>query len=221
MNQQEIAFFGRISAGLSHEIKNVLAIIKESSGLMEDILGLAKENSIPHQDRLFTACANIKKQIDRGVDLTTELNRLSHSMDYPSAEVDLNDMLNQITLLMQRFARAKKITLSSLPGDSSLSLRTDPFRLQMLLGAAIDYCLEKAPQGGFLILHPARHQQALGVQIAFNDQNTSLPPLVLSGTGRPDSLNRLAEVLDHLKADIQETGSAENPGLWLSFQGIN
>ena len=32
----EIVFFGKITAGITHEMKNVLAIIKESSGLVED-----------------------------------------------------------------------------------------------------------------------------------------------------------------------------------------
>ena len=30
----ELAFFGKIAAGVTHELKNVLAVIKESNGLM-------------------------------------------------------------------------------------------------------------------------------------------------------------------------------------------
>jgi len=41
--QTEIAFFGRITAGVTHELKNVLAIVNESSGLMQDLLALSKE----------------------------------------------------------------------------------------------------------------------------------------------------------------------------------
>ncbi|MCP3901564.1 MAG: sensor histidine kinase, partial [Desulfobacteraceae bacterium] len=32
------AFFGKITASITHEIQNVLAIIKENAGLMEDFL---------------------------------------------------------------------------------------------------------------------------------------------------------------------------------------
>ena len=36
---EEIAFMGKVTASLSHEIKNTLAIINESVGLMGDLLG--------------------------------------------------------------------------------------------------------------------------------------------------------------------------------------
>ena len=35
-DKRQVAFFGRMTAGITHEMKNVLAIIKESSGLMQD-----------------------------------------------------------------------------------------------------------------------------------------------------------------------------------------
>ncbi len=38
-----LRFFGMINASISHEIKNVLAIISESAGLMEDLLLLAQK----------------------------------------------------------------------------------------------------------------------------------------------------------------------------------
>ena len=35
---KEIGFMGKVTASLSHEIKNTLAIINESAGLMGDLL---------------------------------------------------------------------------------------------------------------------------------------------------------------------------------------
>lgn len=46
----EIVFFGKITAGITHEMKNVLAIIKESSGLMEDLILLRPEDDFPHKE---------------------------------------------------------------------------------------------------------------------------------------------------------------------------
>ena len=42
-NEKELEFFGKITAGITHEMKNVLAIIKKSAGLMEDIMSLSAE----------------------------------------------------------------------------------------------------------------------------------------------------------------------------------
>ena len=36
-----LQFFGRISASISHELKNVLAIINENAGLLEDLTSMA------------------------------------------------------------------------------------------------------------------------------------------------------------------------------------
>ena len=36
----QLAYLGKLMAGLSHELKNHLAIIKESNGLIEDLLSL-------------------------------------------------------------------------------------------------------------------------------------------------------------------------------------
>ena len=52
---REVAFLGRITAAFTHEMKNVLAIIKESAGLMEDLLALSQEAAFPHRDR-FARC---------------------------------------------------------------------------------------------------------------------------------------------------------------------
>ena len=38
MREQETAFIGKITAGVTHEFMNVLSTIKEASGLMEDLL---------------------------------------------------------------------------------------------------------------------------------------------------------------------------------------
>jgi hypothetical protein len=37
LGRQGLQFFGKISASVSHEIKNVLAVIGENAGLLEDL----------------------------------------------------------------------------------------------------------------------------------------------------------------------------------------
>ncbi len=79
MNQRETAFMGRVTAGVTHELKNVLAIIKESAGLIEDILALNKDLAGPHQEKVVRVLSNIRQQVDRGVDLSSRLNAFAHS----------------------------------------------------------------------------------------------------------------------------------------------
>jgi C4-dicarboxylate-specific signal transduction histidine kinase len=51
MCDRENAFIGRISASMTHEIKTVLAIIRESSGLMRDLLALGKDGALAYHEK--------------------------------------------------------------------------------------------------------------------------------------------------------------------------
>ena len=51
IERKEVVFFGKITAGITHEIKNVLAIIQESSGLMEDILAVTEDDTFSNKDK--------------------------------------------------------------------------------------------------------------------------------------------------------------------------
>jgi len=89
---KEAAFMGRITAGVTHEMKNVLAIIKESAGLMEDLLALSKDASFPHREKFSSVLSKIRNQVARGVDISTRLNAFAHSPDRRPADVDLIDL---------------------------------------------------------------------------------------------------------------------------------
>ena len=58
-----ILFFGKVSASVSHEIKNVLAIINESAGLLEDFSLMAEQGIALDPVRLRTLSENIRKQV--------------------------------------------------------------------------------------------------------------------------------------------------------------
>ncbi len=154
MKDQEIAYMGKITAGMTHEIKNVLAIIRESSGLMEDLLTIGQAKSFPYREKFLKVLGTIQEQVQRGVELSTHLNRFAHSMDEPLASVDLNEILGQTLPLLERFARIKKVRLELLPGDEALMVRTDPFRMRMAVSLCIERLLEALGEGGKIVLRP-------------------------------------------------------------------
>jgi signal transduction histidine kinase len=150
---REVAFFGKITAGITHELKNVLAIIKESAGLMEDIMSLSPEALISHQDKFQNSLNKINNQIKRGVELTDRLNKFAHSADEIIAEIDLHATIEQIVALSQRVARLKNIFLQTAPPEQpgrQVNLVSQPVRLQMALFTAIECCLNVMPAGGVI-----------------------------------------------------------------------
>jgi hypothetical protein len=153
---REAAFLGRMTAGFTHEMKNVLAIIRESVGLMEDLLLMSKDSGFPHLERFSRAVSTIQAQVRRGVELSTRLNRLAHSPDTPTATVDLNVMVDQLVLLTERFARLKGVALKVVPSSETLHLLTSPVRLQMALLAGLESIWNQMDGGGTLSLCVAK-----------------------------------------------------------------
>ncbi|NNG12708.1 MAG: sensor histidine kinase, partial [Halobacteria archaeon] len=39
---QELRYFGKVTASISHELKNVLAILNEHTGLLQDLTAMAE-----------------------------------------------------------------------------------------------------------------------------------------------------------------------------------
>ncbi|MEJ2236131.1 MAG: hypothetical protein P8X67_19675, partial [Syntrophobacterales bacterium] len=108
---KEIAFMGKVTASLSHEIKNTLAIINESVGLMGDLLLQDAPENWPQYSRLTELTASIEEQVQRSADIIKRLNQFAHSMDKSLVDIDLNELVQEITTLAQRFARLKRVQL--------------------------------------------------------------------------------------------------------------
>ena len=126
MKAKELAFMGKITAGATHEMNNVLATIRESGGLLQDLMGLCQDSSFPYREKFLKVLTNIDDQVRRGVELATKLNKFSHSMDNPETRIDAQTILQLNLFLMHRFARLKQVTLAMSPGDENPELVTNP-----------------------------------------------------------------------------------------------
>lgn len=142
----KIAFFGKITAGITHELKNVLAVIKETSGLMGDLMDLTDTKSFQHKERFQKSLSTIQKQIENGVKLLTHLNKFAHTPDKEKAEIDLHETVQEMTVLCGRSARLKNITLKAYPSDKKMTFTTCQVSLQMIIFSCIEYCISVLPQ---------------------------------------------------------------------------
>jgi len=136
-----LVFFGTISASISHELKNALAIINESAGLIEDFTLMAQKGLPLDPERLKTVAGRIQKQIQRADGIVKNMNRFAHSVDDPLKEIDLQDTLYFISLLAHRLADRQGVTLEAAEAKGGIQILTDPFRLQNLLWHCIRFLL--------------------------------------------------------------------------------
>jgi len=148
----EMAFLAKITASMTHEIANSLAIILESAGLLSDILSLSPEGDFPHREKFQRVLGNINDQVKRGVDISGRLNQFAHSMDEPLAAVNLPELLARVVLLMRRLAKRRGIELTAEAKEPQLSIMSDPFRLQLVLASVIENLTEAMEEGGCIIM---------------------------------------------------------------------
>lgn len=145
MNHQEAAFMGRITASMTHELRNVLAIIKESAGLMEDLIEFGKADPAQYKEKFTRHIGKILSQVDRGTTLAGGLNKFAHAPDSRLVEINMEEFLDHVVALSRRLAQMKLVTLEVQPATASIAVVNDPLALHMTIFSAVDGLLQLAP----------------------------------------------------------------------------
>ena len=198
-DNSDAAFVARVTASTTHEIRNVLAIVKESAGLIDDMLGSVEQGVPLKFDKVKRAVGRIEAQVNRGAELMTSLNRFAHTLDPTDQATDLNTEVEQAVFLYQRFARQKDHTVQAADAGRDVTCRVDAFRLQLLLFRALECCSEQVPQGGTITIGVGRlgQQPSLDFTGTVGDKALPLTPTETSGASRfMEALDRVVAVLE-------------------------
>src|SRR4030042_3981784 len=147
----QLCFIGKIIAGFTHEIKNHVAVIKESAGLMGDILKLGKKERNDSQ-QFLEIIGSVEDQIEKTLDLFTHLNRFAHRMDRPRVSFHVNESLEGLISLISRLARQRKISLEREFQRDLPSINSDPALLQLLVFCLIEDAMARLDKNGKIIL---------------------------------------------------------------------
>ncbi len=147
-NWEGFQFFGKMSASISHEIKNTLSIINETAGLLEDLVFLAEKGKPLDQERLKTMAQRIMRQVHRADEIVKNLNKFAHSVDRQVKSVDLDETLELVLALSGRFASMRGVTMELEPCSDRVAITTIPFFLNNLLWLCMDFAMKATERGG-------------------------------------------------------------------------
>jgi len=219
MENREVALMGRMTAGMTHELKNVLAIIKECSGLLEDILRLSKGDAVPRREQIEKMASRIKAQVTRGNEHLASLNWLAHSVSDRSTAVEINELSSEIVKLMQRFARLKQVELAVERSDPDVTLHTDLPQLLVLLVTCLEYCLNReSPQGRVVLRAGGTGKEATFGIVTGPTAGPGRPESSESDGGRlPPDLANLEPLLGRLRARLAFSVPGGGGGLHLTL----
>ncbi len=144
INEAGLHFFGKMNASISHEIKNVLAIINENAGLLEDLSGMADQDVPVDPARLKSIAGKIQQQVHRADVIVKNMNILAHSIDEQVKKVDPGELLVFMATLSKRLASMKGISFEPVMSENSPEIVTNPFLLETMLWRCLEFVMKAA-----------------------------------------------------------------------------
>ncbi|BBO75067.1 hypothetical protein DSCW_24840 [Desulfosarcina widdelii] len=160
-----VRFFGEMSASVSHEIKNVLAIIKENAGLLQDMLAMNAKGIPLDPERLTRLAQSIDRQVARGDGVVRNMNRFAHSADHASETVDVHETIGFVINLAARLIVMKGRPPQFEAATAPLTTVTNRFFLERLIWACLCRAIEACASEGTLSI--VAEKTDAGVRIRF------------------------------------------------------
>lgn len=146
----DVAFLGAITASVTHELNNVISIIDQTGGLLDDLIA-GEERGVPLSlERLAGLSASIQKQTKRGLEIIEHLNRFAHTTDRQSMEYDLNQVGGNLIDLCQRLAGLRNMTLVFHAAPERIGMLGNPMPVQQAVFEAIRMMLREGDPGNFV-----------------------------------------------------------------------
>lgn len=189
IGEQELRYFGKVTASVSHELKNVLAILNEHAGLLQDFTTMAEQGKTLDVERIRRLSVSMLGQIGRGDAIVKRLNRFAHSADQDRATVDLNELATMVVEMFGRTATTRGVAVEVQVAAAAVNIRTNPFVLEALLGNLLDRLSSMVPDIG--VLRIELHAQATSGQISMPGLAAGVVAAVLEA----DDLKALLAVL--------------------------
>jgi len=152
LGDRDLAFFGAMTASLSHQLNNVFTIINEVNGLLEDLLLASERGGEMPPEKIKAIAGKMGKQVRRGVDYVKRLNRLAHMVDEPEVSLELGEWLGLADGLCRRFAILKRATLEIRAPAEPVTVSTNPFLLLQAVFLCLDIVLQEAGENESLSL---------------------------------------------------------------------
>jgi len=136
-------FFGKTNRLISHELKNILAIISETMGLLDELAELSENGMKLTPARLRSMSGSLIEEVERANAVIRCMNTFAHSVDEFIREVDLNEAVALTIQLIKLNPIGKAVKIEFLENGSHM-IYTSPFFLENLLYHAFYFALSAA-----------------------------------------------------------------------------
>jgi signal transduction histidine kinase len=159
--RRALDFFGRITAGATHELKNELAVINEQSRLIQELLEAARNGREVSTARIEELIGRVVVRISRADDVVRRLNAFAHTADEGRTGLEAGRTLSLLLRLAERTASMKGVTLASEEPQFQATVHCDPILWERTVYACIESALAVAAKGSTLKVRLERDRDSL------------------------------------------------------------
>ena len=162
-----LAAMGELTAGVAHEVRNPLGVIRASVQLLEDARG--------DPVRTSEAAEVIKQEIDRLDRVIKALLDFGRPSKPTMVRTDLNEVLKDVVLFTNRFAKQSDVVIEERLQDDLLPVRGDPDQLkQVFLNLVTNAVQAMERTGGTIIIET--HDAGEYVEVSVCDDGPGISP---------------------------------------------
>ncbi|MBW2000159.1 MAG: hypothetical protein JRJ29_19645 [Deltaproteobacteria bacterium] len=194
VSREDLAFFGKIGADVSHEMRNVLSIVGENAGLLDDQLALAESGKALDYEKLKKLSARITRQVTRGTQTMERFSRFVHAADEEAASSDLTAITETVAALAERHVVLAGCKLEADLPDEAIHVKANPFSLQHAVFSAIELILESLENGQVVAIKLAGR----GATAVMSVSGSAAGAGELSGR-----ISRLSAVINELEGTVE------------------
>ncbi|MBI4844345.1 MAG: hypothetical protein HY809_08505 [Nitrospirae bacterium] len=148
----QLNFIGKVLSVFTHELNNHLAIIKESAGLLEDIMKFQKAQDKESLAESLKTIYAVEAQVSKSAWLIKNLNSFGHRMDKPVTSFSINECIEELLILLNRLLNQRRVTAEKRFQENLPLMDGDPAMAQLLIFCLINECLGKIGEEGRIIL---------------------------------------------------------------------
>lgn len=163
-----------LAAGIAHEINNPLGIIAQEMEWLGHILRTSSFKYDPEISEVTDSLLEITYQVDRCKEIVQKLLSLARQMNPVVQQVDVNDLVRDMTRLLEREAAQKGIKIvTGLQPDLPIIYSDPPLMRQVLLNLMVNAAQATGP--GDAIDVSTRSVGTDAIEISVHDTGCGIP----------------------------------------------